>query len=341
MSSVVGSNTATKMVNPLTVALVGGGRIAGTFASSNASPVTHAAAIRAMPNLSLQAIVEPDERRRGIFAERWQIPVQAAAIAELKNSYDIITVAVPDALHIMTVADVLNHAPPRLLLLEKPICTRESELPVLRELLDARPTCQFAVNHSRRFDLGHEKVRTLLAQKKLGNIIDVRWVYYGGWVHNGVHVVDTLRMLLDDDLIVRRVSNGTSGPHGDPSIEAEFSLCKSPNVRIRIDSFPENAFQLFEGEIRCQDGRIRILDFGNQIFIDKVKTNPINERELRETQALVVDEHAPPMLNFYTAAVRLLRENDNAIIERAGFNSAAETMRVLFEVRKAYDATGH
>jgi predicted dehydrogenase len=328
------------MASPLRVALVGGGRIAGALAAPGDPPVTHAAAIRAIPDLSLQAIVEPIEQRRRSFAERWQIPVQVATMAELQGQYDIIAVAVPDVLHFRVAADILSHAPPRLLLMEKPLCTHEAELFELRKQLNDRSECQLAVNHSRRFDFGHRQVRAFLARKELGALIDMRWVYYGGWLHNGVHLIDTLRMLLNDTLVMRWAKKGYSGSDGDPSIEVEFFPNSSPDVRIRVESFPESAFQLFEGEIRCQEGRIRLLDFGNEILIDKVKINSGGERELKETLRLEGDRNVSPMLNFYTAAVRLLREGDNSLVEQAGFASTAETMRILFDVRKAHDSIG-
>ena len=334
-----GAGNGTAVMRPMTdadlrVALVGAGRIAGTFAAPGDAPVTHAAAMHALPGITLVAICDPLAERRAAFAQRWQVPIQVASVAELEPSLDIITVAVPDAMHVETVVRILDECPPRLLLMEKPLCVRDAELALLEAALEAHPTCRLAVNNSRRFDTGHSAVRASLAREDLGPLVDIRWVYYGGWLHNGVHVIDTLRMLLDDTLDCRWARLGHPGTAGDPCIEAEFRARKNPDVRVLIESFPEDAFQLFEAEIRCRDGRIRLLDFGNEILIDRVQTNAKGERELKDTAPLSRDISNPAMLAFYQSAIRYLRESDNNLMEKAGFTTAAETMRILFETRK-------
>ncbi|MES2294517.1 MAG: Gfo/Idh/MocA family oxidoreductase [Pseudomonadota bacterium] len=318
----------------LQVALVGAGRIAGAFAAPGDAPITHAAAINALPGVTLAAICDPATEARAAFAQRWRVPVQVASIAELDVSFDIIVVAVPDDLHVKTAIQILHKVPPRLLLMEKPLCVSQDELAPLAAALAANSKCNLAVNSSRRFDAGHSAVRALLALEELGPLVDIRWVYYGGWLHNGVHVIDTLRMLLDDTLDCHWARLGYPGAAGDPCIEAEFRPRKNPDVRVLIESFPEDAFQLFEAEIRCRDGRVRLLDFGDEILVDRVWVNNKMERELKITTPLPHDNSTPSMLAFYQSATRYLREGDNGLIEKAGFATAAETMRILFETRK-------
>src|ERR1700724_4326134 len=162
--------------------------------------------------------------------------------------------------------------------MEKPFCASPDALAPLESFLPVRRHSAVVVNHVRRLDRRHQAVRDLIANHGLGAVVGVRWVYYGGWLHNGVHVVDTLRMLLGSEIEATATRPGCEDRAGDPCLDGDFRSDAWPLARILVESHPESAFQLFEGEIRLQEGRVRLLDFGNQIMVDRARVNAIGER---------------------------------------------------------------
>jgi predicted dehydrogenase len=244
---------------------------------------------------------------------------------------DLVVVATPDRLHAAHLMNLLSGArPPRLVVVEKPLCVSPDELAALEPMLRARPYTVVVVNHTRRLDAGHQAVRDLIATRELGAVVGVRWVYYGGWLHIGVHVLDTLRMLLGGDIEAIATRTGCEDRAGDPCLDGDFRSDAWPLARILIESHPETAFQLFEGEIRLQEGRVRLLDFGNQILVDTVRVNAIGERELKDTRMLDCAGAPTAMQTLYELCARYLREDDGEIASRCGAVQAVATMRTLF-----------
>ncbi len=327
---------------PFRAGIAGCGRIAGAFASPGiGQPVTHAAALAADGAFVLDAVWDADPARAKAFAARWGAAAVVTGPAGLAargldlpaaRGLDLVAVCTPDDSHVPVVLDLLKApVPPRLIVVEKPLCTRPDDLSRLERALAGRPEVAVVVNHSRRFDAGHAEVRALIASGALGPVLAARWVYYGGWRHNGVHVVDTLRLLLGGDLEPLTVEPGWQDRPGDPCLDGRFRCPSWPDARILIESHPETAYQLFEGEIRLTHGRIRVMDFGTEIWVDEVKVNEAGERELKSGRRLVRDHAPSAMQTLYRQAAETLRTGDPALLAQAGLAEAAATLRLLFD----------
>ena len=318
---------------PLRAGIAGCGRIAGAFASPGAGrPLTHAAALAESGAFRLEAVWDNAPGRAEAFGGRWG----AAAVTDLAalagHGLDLVAVCTPDATHVpMVLALLESPAPPRLIVVEKPLCTEAGEIARLERALAARPGVALVVNHSRRFHAGHAEARELIASGRLGAVLAARWVYYGGWMHNGVHAVDTLRLLLGGDLEPLTVEPGWLDRPGDPCLEGSFRCPAWPEARIRLESHPETAYQMFEGEIRLAGGRLRLLDFGSEILVDEVRVNEAGERELKTGARLGGADDPTAIESLYRLAARHLRDGDPAILTRAGLAEAAATMRLLFD----------
>jgi hypothetical protein len=138
-------------------------------------------------------------------------------------------------------------------------------------------------------------------------------------------------MLLGGEIEAIAPRPGCEGRAGDPCVDGDFRSDAWPLARILVESHPESAFQLFEGEIRLQEGRVRLLDFGDQILVDTVRVNAIGERELKDTRA--IDRAGAPtaMQTLYELCARYLEDGDDEIVARCGATQAAATMRTLFD----------
>ena len=58
----------------------------------------------------------------------------------------------------------------------------------------------------------------------------VNIIYYGGWKHNGIHVIDTLNFLFSDEIKWTKINNVLMSPYPkDPTIEI------SGNLKIKLE----------------------------------------------------------------------------------------------------------
>ena len=318
----------------LRAGILGCGRIAGAFAEPGGRITTHAQALADAQAFRLVAIGDADRARAQAFAARWHVDDVCTPEELGAAGLDLLVIATPDRVHATNLASVLAGAGlPRLVVMEKPLCVSPDELSVLEPMLVSRSQTTVVVNHPRRFERGHRAVRDLIAARQLGAVIGVHWVYYGGWLHNGVHVIDTLRMLLGDEIEAAAVRPGAEDRAGDPCFDGDFRCAAWPRARILIESHPESAFQLFEAEVRLQEGRVRLIDFGNEILVDTVRVNAIGERELKDTRPILTEPAPTAMQSLYDLCARFLLRGDDEIVARCGVAQATATMRTLFDAK--------
>ena len=318
----------------LSVGILGCGRIAGAFAVAGERPTTHAQALSANGGFHLAVASDVSAERARAFATRWG-GTQAANPDDLAAAgLDLVAVCSPDITHASLLQKLLaGPRPPRLIVMEKPLCLLPSDLRAIDQALAKQPRTTLVVNHSRRFDSGHLAARDLIASQKLGPVVGAHWVYYGGLMHIGVHLVDTLRLLFGAELEPESVRLACDDRADDPGLDVVFRCGAWPKARIHVESHPESAFQLFDGEIRLRDGRIRFTDFGSVVELETATTNTAGERELHDKRLLLNGKHPTPMQTLYDLAGRYLLHGDREIVSRAGFDQALATMGTLFAAK--------
>ena len=145
--------------------------------------------------------------------------------------------------------------------MEKPLALDLAEARKLKLLADGRGIV-LAVNYSRRYSAGHERVRKMIRVGELGKIQTVTGYYTKGVLHNGTHWFDLARFLLGEIVAVQGFrSQQRNSP--DPCLD----------VRLKFDSGVSGALQgcqaeahsIFEMDIIGSDGRIRITESGHKI----------------------------------------------------------------------------
>jgi len=150
-------------MNPTAIAFIGAGNIAET----------HAAAVRAIPGLTLAAVVDPVASRAQAFARRWDIVhfhdgVEALIAAKLVRAAHVL---VPPPLH-RAVAEPLLAAGIDVLL-EKPMAQDADECAALQNAA-ARSGAALGINHNQIYHPAHLAARRLIAQNRIGPVRHVQ-----------------------------------------------------------------------------------------------------------------------------------------------------------------------
>jgi predicted dehydrogenase len=317
------------------VGIVGCGRIAGLKDRPRTSgPIaTHAQAYHRNPAFRLAAVFSHPLQEAHRFGEIWGAPRVFPSLAAMlaPGNLDVISICSPSEFHFSQAQEILE-SPGRVkaLWIEKPVCRTEVELHRLMELSEITGVVA-AVNHTRRFDAAHRRAAHLLRSGKLGAFLKGRAVYYGGWLNNGVHLIDTMRMLLPEEPQVVAAVKVGSGKPGDDDLQVELVVGRG---RLAVEAFDETYYQLFEMELLCEKGRLRLLDFGSRIEVELVEVNDLGERELKPQPDSPWQGLASP---FYAAveALNAQLRGQNVLAELgADLATARGTMNLIWQASK-------
>lgn len=293
--------------NLFKAAIVGCGNVAGIRdRPQEGSPIyTHAKAYHKHPRFSLVAAASPQLADLVKFKQTWGISTGYATLDEMISSeaLDVLSVCTPSSTHAEQLEYVLkSNNKPRVVIAEKPICLKRERFHDLAELA-SNTNCKVIVNHSRRYDPAHIRIGDLIRSGELGALLRGTCSYYGGWLNNGCHAVDTLRMLLDKEPIIDSTKYGSSRRGDDRCLDVRLFF---DGVPIDIISWDESHFQIFEIELRFSDGRILIKDFGFNILVEKAKTNALGYRQLSPHDESPLSGLQAPLYNMVDLVVDYL-----------------------------------
>lgn len=308
-------------------AIIGTGKIAGAF---------HAPACSKLGRISLEAACDINLKKLNKFCRAWGLKDRYSSVRQLldKKKLDLVVLCTPNHTHFSLVRDILSHAHrPRILLVEKPLCLNKAELLRIDRILKNTNT-KLLVNHKYRFHPGLKKAAALIKKSALGELLSIRCVYYGGLLNNGVHVVDTLRMLSGSELKVVSAKIGAGSGKGDPCIDARLSLVDYPRAEVSLESFPEKYYQLYETEIKFASGRIKIRDFGKEIIIEKTAINNLGERELKDNGKIFTPDHGSLAASLFKDIVNFLDGRTKVTLSGIGMGEVSKTMNSLWAIRE-------
>ena len=163
-------------MSELTCMLVGGG-IRGL------QYVDHA--VRYDADFKPVAVAEPDDRRRGDFADRFGIPEERRfrtwqEAAQYERLADCIINATRDHLHHPSAVALLKHG--YHMLLEKPIAPRREETLEIAETAKQHG-CRVMICHVLRYTPFYSAVKEILESGRLGRIMEIRMAENVSWHH--------------------------------------------------------------------------------------------------------------------------------------------------------------
>ena len=260
--------------NIYTAALVGTGRIGFSlgFDKKREQPASHTMAL--LDNKRVKIVAGADTNKENL--EMWKKFVKTAkafdSSDEMYNYFkahnvpDIIVVAVNEDSHFEECIKAIK-ARPRLIILEKPVALNSEEAEKIR-LIAEENNVPIMVNHERRFAADYNMAKNYMSQ--IGTLQSVRGELYSGLriyakefeadggyslLHDGTHLVDIIRFLLDEDL-PEPVVTGIFKDEKNVvrNFSAHYSTKNCPDVSIYMSG--RSRFFSFGLDILGTEGRI-------------------------------------------------------------------------------------
>lgn len=318
--------------------IIGCGMIAGRFEDWSApSTYSHAKAYRRHGAFGELGFYDRSTDRASALARKAGGKAYSSA-DDLLVSFrpDVVSVCVPDNVHYEMIEFLLRspHGP-RAIFAEKPVCSTREEFARLVQLHGDGRT-GVLVNHSRRFDPAHQRLKALLASGELGRPVTVHVDYYGGWRHLGVHVVDTLQYFFDAPL---RLSHAeyccASKDQDDPTLNVTGCL---ESARVRLDGHLEDHYQILDMSLMCERGQIKVTDFGKRINVLRKTVNAEGENVLDLDPACSGVGTDSPMRHAVDVIARYLRGGGPELLTVCDLNEAGKTMDTIWTGMEMYAA---
>lgn len=266
---------------PWKVGIVGCGKIAGSrdYPRPAGSVETYAQALRRHPEFHLAAVTDPGREPLEQFQRTWEVARGYRSLEEMleEEHLDVIILCSPSEFHFSQAMQILgSSAKPRVLFIEKPVCQKEAELSTLIDLAK-RTGIGVGVNHTRRFDPAHRWLAQQVRSGAFGPLVEGKITSYGGWLNNGTHLVDLIRLLFPKEPQVIWASFLESGRRGDRDLAVQLKVVDS---MVRIDGFDEKNYQILESDFRFRAGRVQLLEAGARILVEGVTVNRLQEQVL-------------------------------------------------------------
>ncbi|HLP97555.1 MAG TPA: Gfo/Idh/MocA family oxidoreductase [Sideroxyarcus sp.] len=186
------------MKNPLSVAIIGTGNIAGGYDAKkqggDTGIYTHAGAFAAHGGFELKTVFDLDRERAEGFSRLWKAGKAATDLDEIYDSHhDVVSVCTPDHTHFEIVRNILSAGCCRTIFVEKPLATELSQIEELMRLAE-QSNVRVVVNFQRRNEPVHREIRDRIASNP-GELLSVAGHYMKGLRHIGITMIDTLAYL--------------------------------------------------------------------------------------------------------------------------------------------------
>lgn len=257
----------------LKAVLIGCGRIAGGFDQDKKRKyvATHAGAYKRVPGVYLSAVCDGAPGKAEAFAESWNVPAAYTDFKLMlkKENPDIVSICTWPESH-FELARTAIEASVRGIFLEKPLTTTLADADRLLKLAKKKKTV-LAINHSRRWDTGLNRINTFLKSGKIGKIHQVQCFYTAGASNTGTHLFDLLRSCLGDAVSVQ------ASPYpvfGDKDLTLSGEILFKNNVRATLQGLDVKDYLIFEIDFYGSNGRLRITHSGFTAETWKVGPSP-------------------------------------------------------------------
>ena len=228
---------------------------------------SHAGAYDACADTTLISLCDSDEATLSDCSLHWGVKNTYTSIDEFleKENPEIVSICTPDNTHAQITRKVLGLSSVRGVLIEKPLALNLQEAEDIVTLAADRDIV-LAVNYSRRYAPGHDRVRQLIENGGIGKVQMVTGYYTKGVLHNGTHWLDLARFLIGDVAAVQGLTGlKCEGPGSDSDPNLDVQLAFASGGRGHLFGCSADLFSVFEMDIVGSRGRVRIIDSGHNI----------------------------------------------------------------------------
>ena len=249
---------------PYRAAIVGCGRIASDFDDDSLMKKSygissHAGGYIDNPDVELIAAADVSREKLEKFGARWEVDKLYQDYRQMLGTEkpDILSICTWNSTHL----DILEAAAAnqvKAVFCEKPISNSLANADRMLKVAQDNKLV-LMVNHSRRWDDLYQDIKSLIDQKKLGDIQQVSCYYTAGIANTCSHLFDVLRLFFGD---VASVAGWYKGDPAlaDPNIDGYLTF--KSGVTATLQSLDVKSYTLFEFDIYGTTGRLRIKDNG-------------------------------------------------------------------------------
>jgi len=264
--------------------------------------------------------------------------VESIELGLNKFKPDVVSICTPDDTHFNITSNLLHHELcPKVIFLEKPVCRTRIELDKLIQLANLHNK-EVVINHSRRFDENHQILKERIFNNEFGELIVCEATYYNGWLRNGVHVVDAISYLFNDTLKVEKILSASDcSEHGDPTLDISMSFKNSSGI-VSVKGFDEKYYQICEFDFKFEKARLRIGDFGKNVYLEIKRINQVGENILVPMQNNLPTARNTPMGNAVNLISEYIISGNADLLHGYRLQDTMDTMRTLWEGLELYDS---
>ncbi len=311
--------------------IIGCGKISGL--GNIPKYLSHAGAINSIDDYELGYCFDINYERSLEFASRFNCKV-SSDILETLQTYKphLVSICSPDSTHFDICKLILNAKinSIKVLFVEKPICQNHNEFQYLKEF-SKKENVKILINHTRRFNNKYYYLKNLIKQNSLGKVLRINGIYYGGWIHNAIHLIDSLYYIFDD-IPEFEIAQNTSKliDQNDYFLEICGHMKKSLAL-INIQSIDEKFYQLYEIDIWFEEGRVRLNNFDKEFIIEKKVINKINENVLTIFEKNCERQSKTEIMKAYYLILDFLSGKNNNILNLISLEKLEPVMNILWE----------
>jgi len=167
--------------------------------------------------------------------------------------------------------------------------------------------------------------------RKTGQLTRADIFYYGGWCHNGIHVVDILHYLFAKELLDLTVIENNDMGKDDPTWTVRCRL-DGINAVIWIHGLSDNFFQLFDLDFKFTNGRLQIRNFESDIKWETVEVNEKGESVLIPSKLFEFDAKTSPFEIAYAEILDYLQSGEASNLPMVTLNEISPSMKILWSI---------
>ncbi len=252
-------------------AIIGAGRIAAQYDSPQDRRVlTHAHAIRLNRSVRGLGFYDKNFESARKAGHKWKLRPFRSLDEMLRDSPEIVVVAVPDESHFDVLKTVLDYSP-RVVMCEKPLATSFAKSLEIDRMFRKKGVL-LTVNYQRRYDSSVFKLRREIARGRYGRPLSGVVYYSKGILHNGSHAMDLLRFLFGEAeslLVSERLNDYRKD---DPTVGG---IVFFDGFSVHLVAGNQKYVSLFEIDLIFEKARFRFVDSGFSLEQYGVVKDPV------------------------------------------------------------------